>query len=457
VADDDAFEVQGTWWLPSEPDHKVKGVLSFSLEDGGRLSLIGLLREPWSGGARTEGDGFVKIEMTQRAIERAGVYPRIHGQAGNVAYTLEDCYRASYRVWGGSDDGTEAIHVNRILKGAWFQHGEALEGSGISIGIEQLSRWILETGIRESISWREDGGFFEDPEGQPRFELRAFDIPKREVELETGARVSLLHGLGIEGDRLDRRSLTQSFSWRVELDEGQKLPMEDLLDLASDLQDLVSIATTQPARFTHVRFWHPDIYRSGPDGRRYREAVDFYARWNIRPSDRPVRQNHLLFSFDQLGGIESIRRWMDAVALHRSGLGRVAGTLYSNGMFMSDRLLNCAAAVEALDRQRTGYENSSFKTRLNRCAALADKPFEKLVHDVPAWAETIRLERDDIAHHFGRRSRTSGLETSNLWRSLYYLYVLCLLREAAAPEIVFEEIERHPDYVWLMDQLKDQL
>jgi hypothetical protein len=68
---------------------------------------------------------------------------------------------------------------------------------------------------------------------------------------------------------------------------------------------------------------------------------------------------------------------MDAVAVHRSGLGRVAGTLYSNGMFMSDRLLNCAAAVEALDRLRTGYENSRFKTRLNRCAALAGKPFEK--------------------------------------------------------------------------------
>jgi hypothetical protein len=457
VTEDGAFEVQGTWWLPSDPDRTVKGTLTFSLEDGARLSLIGLLRHPLSEGERTEGDGFVQIEMPARAIEQAGRYPRIHGQAGNIAYTLEDCFRTSYRVWGSWEDGYEVLHVNRILRGAWFQQGEALEASGISIDIEHLSRWVLDTGIRESISWRDDGGLLEEAGGQPRFELKAFDIPEKEAELKAGARVSLVHRLGIDGDRLDRRSLTQSFQWRIDLAEGQRQPMEDLLDLASDLQDLVSIAIARPARFRSVRFWHPDLDREGSDGQRYQEAVDFYARWNVRApaTGKPVERHQLLFTFDQFGGIEGIKRWMDTVAPHRSGLGRVAGTIYSDGTFVADRLLNCAAALEAFDRERTGHKNSKFKTRIDRCATLAGQPFEKLVGDVSEWLGVVRVERDDVAHHFGIRSRTSGTETYDLWRSLFYLYVLCLLREAAAPEGVFTQIQEHADYISLMDRLKD--
>jgi hypothetical protein len=287
--------------------------------------------------------------------------------------------------------------------------------------------------------------------------MKAFDIPTKEAELKAGARVSLVHRLGIDGDSLDRRSLTQSFRWRIDLAKDQRQPMEDLLDLASDLQDLVSIAIARPARFRSVRFWHPDLYHEGPDGQRYQEAVDFYARWNVRAraTGKPVERQQLLFTFDQFDGIEGIKRWMDTVAPHRSGLGRVAGTIYSDGTFVADRLLNCAAALEAFDRERTGHKNSNFKTRINRCAALAGQPFEKLVGDVSEWVGIVRDERDDVAHHFGIRSRTSGTETYDLWRSLFYLYVLCLLREAAVPEGVFTQIQQHADYISLMDRLKD--
>jgi hypothetical protein len=127
---------------------------------------------------------------------------------------------------------------------------------------------------------------------------------------------------------------------------------------------------------------------------------------------------------------------------------------YAKEMFVSDRLLNCSAALEAFDRDSTKIKGSNLRTRLQRCAALAGNPFANLVGGVDRWAETIRLERNDVAHHFGRRMRTSGSETYYFWQSLYWLYVMCLLRESGAPEEVFNHLQRHGQYQWLIPRVQ---
>jgi hypothetical protein len=184
-------------------------------------------------------------------------------------------------------------------------------------------------------------------------------------------------------------------------------------------------------------------------------AIDQFARWNVRPE--PPAGSHrpdFLFSFEDFGGIEGIRRWMDVAEEHRSSLGRVTATRYARGMFVSDRLLNCAAALEGLDRTVTGHSNSTFKTRLTRCSSLAGQPFSGLVSDIPAWMEEVRIDRDDVAHHFGRRTRSSSIKTFYLWDSLYFLYILCILRLCSTPEAAFSRIQEHAAYQRLAQQIR---
>ncbi len=71
----DSFEARGGWWLPERPDHKIPGILTFSPQSGGELSLLGNLRSFLEEGERTEKDGTVEISMTEAAMERAGTYP----------------------------------------------------------------------------------------------------------------------------------------------------------------------------------------------------------------------------------------------------------------------------------------------------------------------------------------------------------------------------------------------
>jgi hypothetical protein len=447
----DDFEVRGEWWLPGRVERKVPGILTFSLQNGAELSLLGSLRSILEEGERSEKDGVVRVSMTQAALGRSGHYPRIHGAVGNDPYTLEDCFRirASNRILPGQ--GSETIRVTRILRGAFFEEDEALEATGISFGLTHLVDWIGETAISEEWNWREDGAPLEE---MPRFRIEARKKPDRHVVAENGASVYLKHEIRIAGDGMSERTLTQGFHWRV--DQPRKVSMDDLLDLASDVQDLVSIATHRTAAFEFVRFWHPDVFQGRPKGKRLPKAIDLFVEWNAQ-ADKPARRlydHDLLFTFEQLGGIDGVGRWMGAADRHRGGLGRVMGSRYAKGMFVSDRLLNCAAAVEAFDRELTGTKQSSFKTRLRRCAALAGAPFTDLVGDVGRWAETIRLERDDIAHHFGRRMRSSGSDTYYLWRSLYWLFVICILRDSAAPQEVFGHMRQHSQYQWLVPRVQ---
>jgi hypothetical protein len=445
----DNLEVQGQWWLPGRADRKVPGILSFSPKDGAELSLFGSLRSMFEEGERTEKEGTVRLSITQAALERSGSYPRLHGDGGGTAYTLQDCLRvrSSNTILPGQ--GSETIRVARILKGAFFEEEEALEATGISFGLTYLVDWIGETGISEE--WQEANGTLEDV---PRFRIEAREKPDRRVVLANGGTVYLKHSVGITGDGMSDRALTQGFHWRV--DQPGMVSMDDLVDLASDVQDLVSIATDKTAAFESVRFWHPEVYREMREGARMPQVIELFVVWNTQ-AERPVRrlhQHNLLFTFEHLGGIDGVRRWMDAAARHRSGLGRVMATRYAKEMFVSDRLLNCSAALEAFDRDSTKIKGSNLRTRLQRCAAFAGNPFTNLVGDVNRWAETVRLERNDVAHHFGRRMRTSGSETRYLWQSLYWLYVMCILRDSGAPEEVFNHLQRHGQYQWLIPRVQ---
>ena len=89
----DNLEVRGQWWLPGRADRKIPGILTFSPEDGAELSLFGSLRGMFEEGERTEKEGTVRLSITQAALERSGSYPRLHGDGGGTAYTLQDCLR----------------------------------------------------------------------------------------------------------------------------------------------------------------------------------------------------------------------------------------------------------------------------------------------------------------------------------------------------------------------------
>lgn len=444
-----ALEARGHWWLPEHPDHKVAGTLTFSPTEGGELTLIGALRNMFDEGERVAKNGTVTISLTEAAMQASGQYGRIVGEAGNDVYTLEDCFRvhSSNLLFGGQ--AVEKVHVNRVLKGARFEPGEALEASAVTFSTQHLADWIGESGLSEEWFWREDDGPLTD---QPRIRLEARDLPERHFLSSRDHTVRLRHRLRLMGE--SERCIGEAFSWRVE--SRVKEPIDSFVDLASDLQDLVSIGIHRAVPFEYMQFWHPDIVSELPDGTSRPLPIDLYVRWNVqpKPDDRGVHPVDMLFSFNDFDGMSGVQRWMDAAERHRASLGRVMASWYAETMFVSDRLLSCAAALEAFDRTRNPSSNRVIlKTRLNRCVSFVGIPFVDLIGNRNRWLEVVVRDRNDAAHNLGLRPRTASTETHYLWQSLHWLFVLCILRECKAPEGIFDKLDTYGPYRWLRSRM----
>jgi hypothetical protein len=450
---DSAFEVQGQWWLPGQEDDRVSGTLRFDPQHGSELRLIGRLRDPMNFAEREQSDdGSVVMSVTSETLERAGVYERIHGAVGSTAYTLDDCFRTrATNVMFSSGGATEVIHVNRVLKSVLFDAGEPLEATICTFDLRYLTAWMTETGIDETHYFAEDR---ENRSDEPYWTLAARGLDSRSAGLD-GYRLSIEHSVGIKGDRINERSLTQRFYARITADKMRDV--DELAELASDLQDLVAIGTGRDAVVEGMSFRRPDLVEKiGPTGER-EVPIEYFVPWSVRDSSKKpgeLQPHEMYFSFQQLGEMDGVARWMNAADKHRSALGRVMSTRYSPQMFVSDRLLNCAAALEAFDRVSTGFGGSKFKTRMIRCAKLAGSAFTDLVGDIDQWAESIRLSRDDLAHHLGRTPERKGSTQYFLGQSVYWLFVLCMLREAEARAEVFDQIAGSQQLLWLKPKVQ---
>ncbi len=84
------LDEQGMWWLPSSPDRKVAGRLTYTVQNGAHLLLNGSFREKLDAERRPAVGG---ATLTEDDIFGAGNYPRIHGQIQSKAITLDDCFR----------------------------------------------------------------------------------------------------------------------------------------------------------------------------------------------------------------------------------------------------------------------------------------------------------------------------------------------------------------------------
>ena len=136
-------------------------------------------------------------------------------------------------------------------------------------------------------------------------------------------------------------------------------------------------------------------------------------------------------------------------------LGRVMATKYVR-MFVEDRFLHRIVALEGLHRTWKGTTQSTLLTRLRGLCDLAGDPIRDLVPDVAAWCAKAQAERDHLAHFYGRRIHQDSTDLLYNSEVAYWLFVVCLLRLATAPDAVFQHISRSPDFNWLKEQLANQ-
>ncbi|WP_327006039.1 hypothetical protein OHA72_01325 [Dactylosporangium sp. NBC_01737] len=450
------FEVVGHWWLPEDEARKLPGVLTVDAQGASQLLLIGgALKEVTDVATWTHSNGESSAAITEDDLEVAGTYDRILGEAEGGRYTLEGGVQVKYQgaMFGGAY--RQLVHVQQVFKGVHFDGTGALSANAVFVQPGGLETWVGRSGITGIINVK--------PGEEPRYELTAESLPVEAAQLADGGKLELRHRTGRPQQAGGTWKINEYFSFGLRY--PTVLPMTELIDTVSDLQDLLSIATGRPAAFETLSFRHPDVYQeipdtrpelkeSYPDGRRY-TPIQLWAQWTVDPSHeaRLLRGNDLLFSLGQLGGLDGAARWLAVARKHRSTLGRVMATRYSTGGYLHDRYMDRLAALEGLDRDEHN-DSVIYVERIKRCAQNVGQPMQDLVGGrVDKWAKQLKDDRNDMAHHKGVRLDEQFSEQYFMSESAYWLYVFQLLRLVDAPDAVFDQIVQHQELLHLKRQL----
>jgi hypothetical protein len=444
----DSIDVQGVWWLPETPDHKVPGWFSYDLQDGGILRLAGPLRPlNWIENRRRDG-------TTQRFVDEREcgdrLYPRIHGQSGTLLFHLEDAFQLSLdHGLCREEDAAEKIHVNWLITGALFGGDDQPEVDRAVVQLQHLTDWVNNDAL--TVEWATA------PEGVFAI-ARATQQPTAKVEVGDGLELSLAQSLSTDGDHCHDLILNQRI--RLMITAPEPRPIDVLTNRVSHFQDLLTIAAGSVANIENFHFTHvelPELSMAGtPLGNRKQE-LGYYTRWANRDSSSERLGSHaMVFTYDQFGGIAGVGRWMRVAERYRSELSRIMATRYSPTMFVEDRVAHCVAALESFDRIRRGSKDgeSYLVERLRNCVDYAGDPFPELLggESVESWVERAKNHRNALGHHLDRFRADTNLVERELGDQLLWLAQLCLLREADAPAAVFERISKNSHFRWVCER-----
>ncbi len=438
----------GNWWLPGAPeDAKVPGTLVISEDGSLELQLISALSDDLEHAEKVQTDGSVSYLITPASLSKSGAYPRILGEVGMSGYTLDDCFQVhrSGAFFGGLQ--TQRIHVNQAFSRMHLESDETPEVSAIVVRLYGMQFFVAETGIGEALEYIEEEGDLGLRVTVNRLEARNLDA--RRIAGVDGAEITIEHTYTITGDRLTERGFTQHFDVRVAADGLTALP--ELLSQIGVLRDLVTIAINRPAAFEQVTLRHPDVATKVGD-KSYPEVIGLASRWVVKRDDkRPGKAHGVLFTLADLGGEDVVSGWMRAATRHASALSRVMTTRYSSSAYVVDNLMNCAAALEAYDRDKHG-DDIHYVERIKRCINHLGELFGAFLGDANVWAKVLKDGRHTVAHHL---AGVEGASTKQLFvsRSAFWLFILCLLKDAGAPDDLIVKVLSHGDLQWLKGQL----
>ena len=399
-------DIDGAFWLEDSPEDSVTGRLTFDPVDGAELRLLGEL-------GRSTGRTPLRFEDEPDV--------RIFGMGDGKVVTLLDCMESDQKM---SIPGIKKQNFlpSTVLTGAHFTSEYPLEFNSIRIELNHLLDWVEKSGIR--------GTFFTD--GGHTISYEPLDVD----EAELGMGMLSMSVLGGTSQSSHQAKLFDVGRLAIVFDDPQPLPY--ISKVSSALRDLITIGTDSQAHITASTLTHRSFIRVVKDVETP-ESIEIYSRDYAEEEPRKIHRCNMLFSYDSIGGIEGVAKWLKVAGKYGQTIGLMLSNTYMPRQYLETRYTNMVTAAE-------GFANK--RLTLRPCMTLQDKleGLIDLVADVVptslyngAWAKEVTVLRNRVAHGGSIKEKEFD-RIFWLGYSLYFFLVVCLLRECDVDEDVLKEI-----------------
>jgi hypothetical protein len=459
-----AIEHSGMWWLPTNPQNKVAGTLTFSNEDGIALELIGALEDFGN-------------------FNRREPCPLILGLSGDgKRITLSNCVFAGVSV-GMPGFARESYKASFFLTGVHFSEPDEVRFSRLSVRFSHLADWVRTSGFAVKKYWNEH-----------KIEV-TYSLPAdRETEISKG-RISLSFICNTSGDGIEEMNLRQSV-W-LELKAHNEYGFNDLTyQCVRPLQDLLSLATTKPNSILELNVFSKQAFFEKEDG----ETVEIPIQLCFQQKYFEPRLGNLLipdYMLFTLGDIADdfqsvMERWFAISEDLDTVCNLFFGVQYTPTLNLENRFLNVVQAVESYHRRRMKNEvlpkaehkrlksavlnkvDAEHKIWLEGLLAYSNEPrlehrireltekaaevINPLVTNKEEFAKKVKDTRNYLTHYDKRLKEKAARGEELFWltQKLSYLLQACFLIELGLPlEKCAQLLHRNQAFIFAVGQLSE--
>jgi hypothetical protein len=458
------FEYKGDWWLPDNPQKRIKGMLKFKPSEGATLDLIG---------------SFKDFKNFNIALD----LDIILGETTNgKAITLYKCFeKSSSMSLPGSI--TSLIFANYVFVGIHFQKAEAIVFKNMSVHYYHLDEWI----------------------NKPNCTM---EFPKDEEEKTVTIRYTLPQPIPIANDK----------QYKISINFNASIPTPSAKGVAIKQKAVIIIETTQEMAFEYYRTilyqiqnflclgiteaTYP-IFISGTteaskielEGKSHYNPIEIFFQLSEVPDiNKKISGYEMLFVFSDIAdNIEVyLGNWLQKAKLLEPVFDLYFGTFYNRRMYLQHRFLSLTQAIESYHRRillgkyQSDKEyleglysefmkciltvsDENFKTGLKtRMKYLNEFSLRKRLMDLSKKHEEIlnlrirnieKVITDTISTrnfltHYDlelEKEAKSGEELYILCEKLKFILEICLLFEIALPiEKIKALVERNESYKYLI-------
>lgn len=448
----DSLDIDGHFWLEGDPTRKVAGRLTFNNVDGVVLNLIGSFHDPQEILTRAhQASTGPEITVTSNEMFGSSENPlRILGETNRGPVTLEGCMRsrANFPLSRPVADARESYQGELALLGVHVLGGDPIVFNAAKLRLGHLEHWVRRSAV----------GLVYDVDGSKVTGLNriTYTTPEESIVTTDFGELDLTFGGKLRGDHFVETTIEQDCSFGLKFAEPRSL--EEVIAICSDLQNLVTIGLDTPSTITYLYLSPCDQSTTQSFGDR--QSIELYAEFtgaDIHQGKGAPRPTDIFFTFDDIGGLEGIARWLKTSNKFRLVVGSLLGHRYLPSIYTDNRLLNMMIAAETLQRIRLQKQRIDFKKALIDSAAIAGDPFKAIVEDVAAWAKEVRGIRVNQLVHRGLHESPDGQRMYAVSESLYLLVILCLLRECEVSEETLSNPRVRQKFLLVARQLRGHL
>ncbi|MGG6295196.1 HEPN domain-containing protein [Leptolyngbya sp. AN02str] len=337
------LEEVGIWWIPSDPDFQVSGLLKFSSSTGIRLELIGSFQE------YRKVDCPIILGVTQgKLVTLCGNKP-IHSRSSSPGFE------------------SEKYSVKTAFIGAHFSNLDEMKFHRIAVEYSYLADWANLPLIRRQEELEEDN-----------YNIRGFDFSYTRPEPIRGntsqgvlSLVYTWHNSGLPFQ------INFSQSATFEIKSQEHLSFEEWMSkLIFTLQNFITLATDRPNSVTRVLGFSPYGDRAieeTPHFTKQDVSIEIIYRsvyTETRQKDRLLRDD-LLFELKDIQETfgDTMAQWLTIAAELDSVCNLFFSTRYSQRMYQENHFLNIVQAVESYHRRRRSNRilpKQEHEKRINR-------------------------------------------------------------------------------------------